>query len=227
MKRLFAFVVCGLALSAAVRANPYWISYDASTGVFPEEDGWQRLAYGGGAQRWFEDGSLVLDDGGASGIIDDYGRQGPLDPGPGEVFSIQWRLRVDEGEYFDPAVIVTSYGHGALDLAYTRGEIYSVLEDVWIPIAPGVFHDYMVTTSDMLAFQLTVDGDLAYAGRFVGPYWASGVTWGDTAYGASSISRWEYVRFGVVPEPSAAALFGLAVLAVISTRARRAWRNML
>ena len=49
--------------------------------------------------------------------------------------------------------------------------------------------------------------------RFGGPWGSSGVTWGAATEGASSVSTWDYVRFGVVPEPAAGLLLGLAGLA--------------
>jgi hypothetical protein len=220
-----AAAVCVLSLASRAGADLYWVSYEAK-GTFPEEEGWQRHAYGGGAQRSFEDGCLVLDAGGVSGIIDNYCISGIADPGPGEVFRIEWRLRVDEAEYIDPAVVVSSYGHGLVNLTYTREAIYSPPEDVWIPIAPGVYHDYVLTTGDAVSYELAIDGEPVHAGQFVGPWWESAVTWGDSFYAATSVSRWDYFRFGVVPEPSAVLVFGLGALAVTSTRARRAWRNM-
>lgn len=212
------------ALGAGARADQYWVSYEAD-GTFPEEEGWQRSAYGGGAERSFEDGCLVLDAGGVSGIIDNYYILRDLDPGPGEVFRMEWRLRVDEAEYPDPVVAVTSYGGGMVDLTYTGEAVRSVFEDITIPIEAGLFHEYVLTSGDMATYELAIDGQVVHTGQFVGTMWDSIVAWGDSFYDASSASRWDYVRFGVVPEPSAVLVLALAAVAVTSTRARRAWRN--
>ena len=214
-----------LMLVAAAVAEPYWVEYDPSAGLFPEELGWERTVYGGGAERSFDDGALVLDGSESIQIVDDYWMQASLECASGEQFLIEWRLRVDEVAGFaDPIVGVSAAGHGVIALSYTPESIYSLLEDVWIPFAPGQYHAYALASSDMLNYELRIDGVVAHVGQFVGPCPQSGITWGDGASGASSISVWDYVRFGVIPEPSTGILFALGVLLPMASRSRLARR---
>lgn len=222
MKRTLAVVAAALC-AWAVQAEPYWVSFDASTGRFPEQDGWTRTTYGGGAQRWFEDGALVLD-GLASMDISDFYRMGLATlPGAGEVFRMEWRLRVDQVQGFaDPWLSINAAGHGTVALRYTEDAVYSLHEGAWIPFTPGVFHDFTFTSTDMLTYSLLVDGQLGRTGYFVGPWPESYVCWGDGTRGASSLSLWDSVDFGNVPEPSASLILGSAALAVTVLRTGRA-----
>ena len=56
----------------------------------------------------------------------------------------------------------------------------------------------------MRSYELSVDGDPAVEGVFfesLSP--SSGVAFGDIVHGGASLAAWDYVRFGVVPEPAA------------------------
>ncbi|MFH1746977.1 MAG: hypothetical protein ABIG44_08025 [Planctomycetota bacterium] len=202
---------------SATHAEPYWVAWEGDT--YPEDDGWERTAYGGGAERWFEDGSLVLDGLASTDISDFYRNQRPTAPNEGEVFVMEWRLRVDEVHGFaDPGVSITSEGQAALTLVYTANSIYSLGEGLWINFAPGTFHDYSLTSADLVTYTLHIDGQLAHTGQFDTTGWESGVEWGDVGQGARSLSTWDYVRFGVVPEPGAGPLLGLAGLTGLTRR---------
>lgn len=160
-------------------------------------------------------------------IADLYNIEHPLEPGPGELFRLEWRLRVDGVlGHDDPTVSIGSYGHGVLQLGYSESSIYSWYEGVWVGFTPGVFHDYLLTSADMLSYRLYIDGQLARTGAFVGPWYESAVMWGDGVLGASSLSAWDYARFGVVPEPTAVLLVGCAGLAVIRTISRQRRRPL-
>ncbi len=213
-------VVLLLLLGPLVARADYWISYEAND--WPENEGWDRWVYGGGAQRSLVDGTLVLDGRASIDIADIYRMDIPAPPGGGQAFTAQWRLRVsDLTGYDDPAVRVSWEPQGAVVLAYTETGIYSVLEGAWIAgFEPGVFHEYVFVTPDTSTYSLYIDGQLVYAGSFVGPWNESVVQWGDGVLGASSLSEWDYVRFGV-PEPATGLLLGSAVLAANTLRTRR------
>jgi hypothetical protein len=216
-----------LMLVSSATAEPFWAQYDASSGLYPEQCGWGRLAMGGGAQRSLDGGVLTLDGLASIRIVDDYGIAHPIDLGPGESFVMQWRLRVDEVHGFaDPAVCAWSEGLGAVNLSYSDSSIYSLYERVWIAeFEPYVFHDYALVSNDLLNYTLSIDGAVAYAGAMVPPSHGAGVSWGDTVEGAASRSVWDYVAFGVVPEPSVALLLAFACLPATLLRARRTRRN--
>jgi hypothetical protein len=214
--RVIVALLC-LALVGSAAAEPFWIEYDASCGLFPEEVGWTRSTYAGGDQRWFEGGSLVLDGRASIDFADDYYTGHALNLGAGEQFVAEWHMRVDEVEGFaDPLVGIDCGAHGTLTLRYTTESVYSLLESVWIPFTPGQFHTYELRSEDLVNYQLYIDTTLAHVGRFVGAVPVSGLTWGDGTVGASSLSVWDYARFGIVPEPCSGLLLGLGCLFLIS-----------
>lgn len=138
----------------------------------------------------------------------------PIDLAPGESFVMQWRLRVDEvAGFMDPAVTAWSEGYGRILLSYSESAIYSDLERIWIAnFEPHVLHDYRLVSEDLLSYTLSIDGSVVYTGQMVSPSYIPGVGWGDTAVGGRSRSVWEYVAFGVVPEPSPALLIAAVCL---------------
>ncbi len=220
MRRMWPILMVLAFWATPVARAGYWVAYEGND--FPENEGWDRHAYGGGAQRYLQDSVLILDGRASPDISDFYRWNLPSDPGPGEYFMAQWRMRVDEVTGFaGPDVTVGSYGHGSVILWYQYDRIYSLFEGVYIDFTPGVFHEYTLISSSMLDYSLYVDGALAYSGVFVGPMSESRVVWGDYTQGASSLSDWDWFRFGVVPEPSALVLFGSAGGAALLTRTRR------
>lgn len=223
--RLTLAVLATLALGATVTvASQWWVAYEGND--FPENEGWERHLYGGGADRYFQDGSLVLDGRASTSIADFYRQPLTSDPGEGEVFQAEWSVYVaDLTGFADPGVAIGSHGHGSVVLVYQENRIYSLLEGVYVNFTPGLAHDYLLTSSDMFTtYSLFVDGVLAHVGVFIGPMGQSQADWGDYGQGASSLSLWDYFRFGVVPEPATGLAVGSAGLAVLFRRTRRARR---
>jgi len=214
-----------VALSCAgfpvATAEQYWIAWEGDD--FPENQGWERVwgnwdgqYEGPGAIRTLEDGILTYDSLYDDGVYDfsKMNRPGQMDPDPGELFIVEWRLKIDHVVgYTDPGVGITSDEAWLLGLAYGYDRIYSVYEDyAVIPIDPGMFHSYRIISPDMRDYHLYVDGELAHHGAFWHWVGASQITWGEGTQGAASVHRWDYFRFGAVPEPSSALLLGLSLL---------------
>ncbi len=208
---LFTAAALGTLVSTA-RAEQYWIAYEGND--LPENEGWQRRwgdwegPFGEGAFRTVDDGILTIDSLHDQGVYDfaRFDRPGQLDPGPGELFVIEWQLKVDQvistyGSY-DPSVSVHSDDGWIVGFGYYEDGIESKFEnDAWIPITPGVFHEYQLYSLDMRTYELYIDGVFARQGEFWDGLMESYVTWGDAVSGAASLSHWDYLRFGVVPEP--------------------------
>jgi len=244
VKRLLPVVLCVLAAGSVARGAMFWRTWEGNK--YPEQELWQWYTRGGGAERTLANGLLTLDGTASGAIVDEYGWETPLVPGPGQYFRADWRVRVQDvqGPSGDPGLVVTAGDHGGVFLLYDDDAIYSMFEGVWIDFTPGVFHKYSFRSNDLLTYDLRIDGQLAYSGCFLGPSPTSGVGWGDGGEGASSLSVWDYVRFGVVsgcappwgghvwrgsnevkpgtvPEPSAGLLLGSAGLAAMTRRNRQ------
>ena len=85
------------------------------------------------------------------------------------------------------------------------------------PFEPGVFHEFELRTRDMRDYELYIDGNLAISGSFWLSLTWSRAFWGDSIQGGASLARWDYFRFGVVPEPNSL----LALLAIAPCVLRR------
>jgi hypothetical protein len=222
---LLQAVLAVLVLAAPATATPWWVSYEGND--YPENEGWERYTHGGGAQRSLEDGCLVLDTMASSEIVDDYSRDLLSLPGPGEMFRAEWRLRVDRAPgWCDSGISVQFDNRGLVFLTYEENRIFSLGEGQWIAtMAPAVFHEYALTSVDLNTYILCIDGLIAHVGRIVAPAPESFIGWGDTGTGAgdTSLTTWDFVRYGCVPEPSAGLLVGSVALpvAIAATRIRR------
>jgi len=206
-------VAAVLLLAVAAPAEPYWITWEGND--YPENQGWQRITYGGGSHRWLGLGNMVIDGRASMDISDFYRLDASMDIGPDEFFLMEWRLRVDEVYGFaDPGINMTSLDQAMLTIVYSADRFYILDEHIWIDFAPGVFHDYSLKSYDLVTYTLHIDGELAHTGQYSPAGWDSGVEWGDYVRGARSLSTWDYVRFGIVPEPTGA-LLGLAALLVL------------
>ena len=142
--------------------------------------------------------------------------------GPGELFVMEWRALIEEevgGPSWDSSAWVNSDDGWQVTIGLRPHEVFSQYESVSIPIEPGVFHDYRLTSSDMRTYELYIDGELARAGTFWQGLTAARISWGPVADGVSSLSQWDYVRVGVVPEPASRFLF--LVLCAIKPRRRQ------
>jgi len=218
--------VCMLAIAVSqAGADQFWYTYEGND--YPEIEGpWIRYTRAGGAQRSLQDGSLILDSLADWHIVDEYYITTPLVLDPGESLEVDWRLRVDQSpDNPDAWVVVRAGTDGAVVLNYLDDGIWSGFEGVWIDFAPGVFHDYSLISYDLATYALYIDGQLVRNGYFEGFWSSSGLTWGDGTEGATSMTSWDFARFGVVPEPPAGFVMALAGLAVLRFRKRPTWRK--
>jgi hypothetical protein len=215
-------LVLAFMLAIAARAEEYWIAYEGND--FPENVGWYRVYAAGGAQRSIQDGILVLDGSASVSINDLYGMpRASIDPGPNEQFRSEWRCAIDQlvGTR-DPGIAVFSDQSWGLGFTWSRHFIRSGFEFVDIPFEFVGMHEFVLTSTDMRQYQLFADGDLLREGNFVQVASRSTVTWGDSVEGAASVSRWDYVRFGVVPEPATAVAYVSGLVLLGGARARAA-----
>jgi hypothetical protein len=227
MRRLMPGVGVLLSGSLSVLAAPWWVNYEGN--VFPEEQAWTRVHGSTPAQRWIDDGVHFIDSRASNAIYDYYVMtfDHPVDPEGGETFLLSWRLKVDEedGPLYDHSIGVTSdeadpntfYRAG---FGFREDRVLSAYEpDLWAPFEPGVFHDYEMRSSDMRTYELYIDGTRAITGPFTEVFGPTRVSWGDTAQGATSLTQWDFVSFGVVPEPGG--FLGVLIAAISWARCPR------
>ncbi|MFN0137922.1 MAG: hypothetical protein ACKVS9_17605 [Phycisphaerae bacterium] len=208
---------CMSVLAGTAWASPYWVACEGND--YPENEGWIRNVDGPApAQRSLSDGIMTLD-GLADRQIDDwYLLERPLDAGADETFIMQWRLRVNAINShplypYDQSVAMFTDTDRGLSLVYGVHGFRNYFEDVNFTYAPHEFHSFELRSTDMLTYQLWMDGTVIHAGVFWDPAVTSSyVAWGDGVQGSASISEWDYFRFGVVPEPTS--FFTLTALSV-------------
>jgi hypothetical protein len=192
-------VVLGFCVTLG-RADPFCATTEPD--IWPEDIGWIRWTNDGGAQRWFEDGALVLDGLASIYIADMYKQYLPALPVIGEeTLTVAWGLRVDQIDGFgDPGVTISIHGHGDVTLVYcANNRIFSSGECEWVAdYAPGAFHEYTFTTADLDTYVLWLDGVPVHTGPIGPPMPDSYVAWGDSVQGAASRSTWDHVRVSVV-----------------------------
>jgi len=213
MRSLLAVFVSAFAVCTVGSADTYWVAWEGEgdTAGLPDQCGWERnwgnwngQYQGPGANPTLENGVLTFDSLYDPGVCDFYemDRPGEIDPGPGSVFLMEWRLKVDQtiGGH-DPELAVASDTARIVGLAYTADEMLSTFEpDVLVPITPG-YHDYRVISWDMLSYELYMDGALVHVGTFWQGVCDAYVAWGDGVQGAASLHHWDWFRFGAVVAP--------------------------
>lgn len=230
MSRLPLCTLLVFAAATEAPCTPYWIAWEGDS--LPESGGiWQRQ-YGnwdgagrGEAIRTIQNGILTIDSLHDDGIYDFLRMDSPgaysLDPG--ESFVAQWRVRVNESVGFIPldvGLALFSDDDWGLGLQFGVDSVRSSFERLQFSYAPGVFHSFELETSDFRAYRLYMDGSLLIDGNFWEPAVTSSyIAWGDGVQGVTSHSEWDYVRFGVIPEPQSVA--GAIVLLLLYRRMRR------
>jgi len=215
MKRVILLFFTAAALGVLVMpagADEYWLTYEGND--LPENEGWERhwgndegAQEGDGAIRTLEGGILTMDS-----LYDlrvyDYACHylyGEVDPDPGELFVAECRVKIDQaiGDMYDSTFSICSDDRMQLAFGLFPDRIESIWEDnVTLSVSPDMFHEYRVFSWDMLTYELYIDGDLVHEGTFWQGWLDSKLAWGDGVRGAASLAHWDYVHFGVVPEPS-------------------------
>ena len=207
MKWVLAFgVLAGAALLA--HAEPYWIAYEGND--FPENEGWTRISSEPLAERWLQDGSLFVDSRAVGLTVDVYANSPPADPGPGELFVMAWRLLIHDSPLLSVGVNYTSIDGHAVAFDFDDHRLWYGPDD-WVEFEPAVFHEYELRSADLQSYELRIDGIPSLEGTFHAGGYPPEIGFGDgTTKG--SLAQWDYLRFGVVPEPAAGVLLCLLLL---------------
>ena len=205
-----------LCLGAVAYGQPYeemyyppgsvYLEGEPTPGAFPEEAPWDWEWYttGGGAQRTATNGIFTVDGAGDPQIADYYvkERPGQLDAEAGELFYLEWRMRllVPPSDDSDVRVYVSSDdGDGDIDLGVGSDHIYSYFEYRLTEVDTTEWHTYRIESTDMGDYDFFIDDQYIYTGFFDWPgITSSHVIFGDGGCGEASSSEWSHVRFGTV-----------------------------
>lgn len=219
MSRAVAALLAAVVASASASADPYWVAYEGDD--YPENQGWERV-YGdengpqqGGSNRSLDDGLLVLDSTRNHLIYDTYFWRQEINPDPGEMFICEWRMRVisNAGPAADSGLGIARDGGGYLGFDLGYDYVQSSREDWHLSFTPNEFHTYRIESIDMVRYSLWLDGAYAIDGTWVSSLNESYIGFGDARTGSTitSFAEWDYVRFGVVPEPVPLISIGIAM----------------
>ena len=203
-----------LALTVATFADV--VTYEGE--VFPENAAapWERLGTFD-ADRWIENGwfhqycDLGVWPGPRFGE-DDWYRRSLADFAGEQAFFIEWVVETDA-----PSIILDFFGTPTVLSAFSNGAYYhftftdervlvmrgTALPLVYANIEPGVPHTYYLELRGLRQYAWYIDGELIDAGVPRGPYPTSdsGVIWGARHDTYENHARWDYVRYGRIPEP--------------------------
>ena len=227
MNRCIVMALIGWVAVAVAQASPYWVAYEGDD--FPENVGWARFyAPRYPAVRSIDAGALVIDSSANERIYDYYAVERQINPNPGEMFVAEWRVQADvlssPFNISDVGMVIARDGIGIVELEFYDDRVISHADNWSLPITPGVPHCYRLTSSDMIRYTLLVDGTTPQAGVWdPNTLVESTVGWGDTTEGGGirSVSTWDYVRFGVVPETSSSGACAMIALWLAGTRSYR------
>jgi hypothetical protein len=187
------------------------VSYEAASGLFPEQSGtgWYQLP--SNSDRWLEDGWLVqyseIVAGGAE-EQDTYRRDLPEQAGLPTWF-LQFRVITDTPPVYSdvgPASIAAGSFTGVLYHFVIGDSQIRFLRDVSLPyiyanIQPGVPHTYRLELRGTDSYTLWIDSVLIDTGIPEGAYPVSSsrVTFRGQASDPINTTMWRYVRFGKIP----------------------------
>ncbi|MBU0638427.1 MAG: hypothetical protein KKB50_06140 [Planctomycetes bacterium] len=266
MSRMITLMMLLLIFAGQTWADVYRICYSANSNELPEQRGWEYLW--GNWQGMYEGDpasrEFVRDQGEWTLKIDSthdplsftyHDREKPdgLDPGSGELFVMQWRLKIVEvtdGPY-DAGMGMHSDTGWAVGFGFSEDTVMNVYyPEATATIAQGEFHDYVLWSENMRTYDLLIDGDLAIDdGLFYEGFGQSHVGWGDVLQGGAGVAEWSYFSFGVlakhgsfagaqeafsseaapkpVPEPRSFYLMTLALLACRGARRSRVFSSQV
>lgn len=229
LRGVFVLALLAGGLPPTAWGAPYWVAYEGD--VFPEEVGWERVvidftgAEPPGAQRALLGDELRIDGTRSPDIADFYELERSINPEEGELFIAEWAVDVvgltNPLGLSDVNVLIAPDQMGALAFAMFPDRIESRREGWAIDLASSGYHEYRIESLDMVSYDLWIDGVFMRSGEWdLESLNQSFVYFGDVARGAevTSIADWDYVRFGVVPEPAALPLVLLVFARVIAQR---------
>ncbi len=199
-------IIVGVLVATAplAAAAPWSIAYEGND--YPENEGWVRLFESTPPTRQLDDSILTLDTRPTDFDLDYYIQEPSFKTSPdaGETLVIEARLRVTDivglSDTFFTFIDEQSY---AVSIRFYGDGVDSLLEE-WpaVPVDTSQWHTYRLESEDMRSYRLLIDGVLVQHGVFERIISSNRFGWGHDTDPSDARSEWDYVRFGVIPEPS-------------------------
>lgn len=183
------------------------VTYEANQ--FPEEIEWERVG-GNSAVRSIEDGlfNQFID---RPGALDAYQRSLADFAGVASFF-IEWRVETDAPSFrLDSSgapVVLSAAGSGSIAVYHTtttdkRVQLFrdTSIPLIFVDIAPDVLHTYRLEVYTNQLYTWYIDSEIVDKGIPQGPYPNddSFMIWGTRQFDFDSTTRWDYIRYGVIP----------------------------
>ena len=198
-------VVLFFAMVVSVRANT--VTYEGDE--FPEKVGWERIV--------FTDIDRSLDSGWFVHFVDfaneiDAYQLLLADFASEQAWFVEWRVETDApSSILDSSgtpVVVSAGGTAAANYHFTitdaRVQVWrsNFLPIVFVDIEPGVPHTYRLELHGVDSYAWFIDGQLGDSGPPEGQYPNddSVLIWATSREEFDTTTRWDYVRFGVIPQ---------------------------
>jgi len=235
-----ARVLILLLLASGVRASV--ISYEGD--VFPDSAGWARSDRQYLADRELIDGWFVQRaDVAVPGMPpntpevdeDDFYRRSTVDFIGTDAFFVEWRMETDGPREGFPnvspaAIVLGGYSHAFYHFTIARDQARYIDADLEVrlfDIAPDVPHVYRLELNGTTSYRWLIDGQVVFQGIPAGTYPNpdSEIVFGARAAGQPITARWDYIRYGVIPEPATGLMMILAASFVLRSRSRPARRT--
>jgi hypothetical protein len=213
-------VRAGFLITALVATSPgavaQVISYNATS--FPEEMGWLRRSVTFQSDRWLENGWFVqftemiqAQPGGPLYEKEDWYEHSLASFSGTTAWYCQWRMVTDGPSEAIPAIAPAAFvasGFSGILYHFTIAEDRvrlirdAALPLVWADITPGP-HTYLLELRGTESYTFYIDGQLIDSGVPEGAYPTSDsrLVFGARAPGETATTRWDYIRFGVIPQP--------------------------
>ena len=214
MGKMCTFISSAVIASATARAQI--VSYECTS--FPEDEGWEHIDVLFPADRWLQEGWLhqqaeIAAPGPPQVSEEDLYRQSLGDFDGAATFFLDWRMETDGTQKgfpnISPAAIVAGGFAGVLYHFTIAENQVRLIRDTLLPVVfahiePGTAHTFRLELFGDEWYSFYVDGRLIDSGIPEGRYPTtdSRITFGARAGLDGETTRWDYVRFGVIPAAS-------------------------
>ncbi len=207
------------------------VSYEGN--VYPEDAGWERVG-SGGAIRSLQDGFFVQV-GEVTGLLDAYQRS-LADFAAAENFFIEWRVQTDAPssilDVSGTPVALSASGTDSASYHFTiTDERFRVIRSNFLPIIfvdieQDIPHTYRLELFGDESYGWYIDDHMIDSGVPAGPYptASSNIIWGVRHYEPGYTTRWDYIRYGIIPEPATGLLLLTGAVALFARRRVRQHR---